>query len=123
MGDMENIGNMKLYKDSNERINAFLQDYTDNFIGLDWRIKMNSKEALSQMIKEGYRMPSVKEYIEEYKSKKKSTINTEDEKDPILIEKTKKLDELANRINSLSENITKEIMEEIMKEVKGIVFN
>lgn len=123
MGDMENIGNMKLYKDSNERINAFLQDYTDNFIGLDWRIKMNSKEALSQMIKEGYRMPSVKEYIEEYKSKKKSTINTEDEKDPILIEKTKKLDELANRINSLGENITKEDMEEIMKEVKGIVFN
>ena len=115
--------NNKFVENSKERIQRCLQDYSNDFMALEMIFNGSGIEGVRKLIKDGYRISTVENYLDKYRSEGRKTISVEDEKDPIFIEKAKILDDLANRINSLGENINKQIIDETIEVVKKVIYN
>ena len=117
--------NNKFVENSKERIQRCLQDYSNDFMALEMVFNGGGIEGVQKLIKDGYRIPTVENYLEKYRSEGRNTISisVEDEKDSVFIEKAKVLNELASRINSLGENINKQTIDETIEAVKKIIYN
>lgn len=115
--------NKKFIKNLKEKIELCLGDYSNDFVTLDLIFKGSGIEGVCEYIENGYKIPTVEDYLQQYRLEGRETISVEDEKDSMFIEKAKRLNELANRINSLGKDINKQIIKETIEEARKIIYN
>jgi len=106
-----------------EKVYKCLQDYGNDFLALDIYLQGSKIEGVKELFKNGHKILTVEEYLEKYKKEGRETISIEDQNSSFFIEKVKLLDELANKINSLGENIDEQELNEIITKVKEIIYN
>ena len=108
-------------KNSMEKIRDCLQDYSNDFMAINLIYMGSGINGVRNLIKNGYKVQTVEEYLEKYREDKRVTIGIEDQKNPIFIEKTKELNKLAEKINSLGEKINDQVVSETIEKVKTII--
>jgi predicted ATP-grasp superfamily ATP-dependent carboligase len=109
-------------KNSVEKIKDCLQDYSNDFTALKMTLLNSGIKKVREVIKSGYKVATVEEYLEKYRKANRETIGLEEQKNPIFIEKAKILNKLANKINSFGEKIDGQTILETVEQVKKIVF-
>ena len=114
--------NKKFWKGAIEEIKGCLQDYANDFMALNMLLTGVSIESVRDQIRSGYKILTVEEYLEKIKKERREVISLKNQKDPLFIEKAKALNKLANQINSLGESINEQILLEIIKDVKKIIY-
>lgn len=112
----------KLIRNSAEQIRDCLQDYYNNISELYCLLLYGQGiERVQELFRNGHKVKTVEEYLKRQRRDKRETITPEEEKDPVFIDKAKRLNELTNKINSLGEKIDEHTLEEIAKEAKKLV--
>jgi hypothetical protein len=101
-------------------IRSCLQDYSNNFIALSLVLQGSGIKDVQKLIKGGYRVLTVEDYLKKYKLDGGKTISIEYQKDPLFIEKARELNELANKTNSLGEKISETYIKETIEKVTKI---
>lgn len=105
------------------RIKTFLQDYANNFVILRNFFKKGGMEMVRKTLRDdfNYKIPTVSEHLKQCEIEGRESINRGDEGNIIFIEKSQRLDELANEINSLKDSIDEEKFFKIFNEVNDII--
>lgn len=108
-------------------INFCLVDYMNYFSGIEIFLKQPSGlEKVRKLIVEGYKIPTVEEYINQYEAEKGVFLNKYQKTDPFFVKKFESLNILVKKVNSLGENtgdnIDKEELENIIKQAKEIIY-
>lgn len=117
------IENKKFIESSEKKIKSFLQDYANDFIALNRLLMVKEGiKTVRKVIKDGYKILTLEEYFIKLKEEKRETLSEEDKKDPIFIEKAKLLNELANKVNLLGEEIEEDVLKEITQKVNNIIY-
>ncbi len=115
--------NNKFIENSSERILRCLQDYSNDFMAIEIIFRSSGIDGVRKLIKDGYRISTVENYLQKYRTEGRKTISLEDQKDSIFIEKAQILNNLANKINSLGENVDERTISETIEVVKRIIYN
>ncbi|MCX6754287.1 MAG: hypothetical protein NTU81_00455 [Candidatus Nomurabacteria bacterium] len=115
---MENI---KFNQNSKEKINYFLQDYSNDFWVMKIALMGGTIDSVRKLFKDGHTVPTVEKYIEKCRSEGKTTLNVEDQNDPIFIEKSIKLNEIVEKNNLLGENIKEQDVIEKVEAAMAVI--
>ena len=110
----------KFPKNSTEHINASLRGYAEYFSNLYLRLKWNGIGDIRSIFKDGGKLETAEEYFKKF-NKTGETFSKEQLENPGFILRVKKLDELAERLNSLGENITEEEIKDAKDKAKEFV--
>lgn len=111
----------KFTRNAKEEIRDCLQDYANNLTELKILLDGCGIERVRELFRNGHKVETVEEYLERYRREKRKTITTEEEKDSAFIGKAQKLNELANKINSLGQKIDEQTLRKIAEEAKNLV--
>lgn len=114
--------NPESINNSNNRIKICLQDYSNDFMALDITLSAKGIDGVRRLIKDGYKVSTVEEYLQKYKDEGRETVSIEDQVNPLFIKKSQKLNKLVNRVNLLGEKITKIDILDIIIKVKKIIY-
>jgi predicted ATP-grasp superfamily ATP-dependent carboligase len=114
--------NPEFEKNSIEKIKDCLQDYSNDFNALKITLMNSGIKRVREIIKSGYKVATVEEYLQKYKKAHRETLSIDEQKNLIFIEKAQALNKLARKINSLGEKIDEQVILETIEEVKKIVF-
>ena len=119
------IGSIKTLENTPAKaIQICLQDYSNEFLGIESILKTAGIETVQKILKGGHKVPSIEEYLKKYRDQDRDEIISEkDQKHPSFIEKAKILDELANQINASGGEIDAEKIKEIIEKVKEVIYN
>lgn len=112
-----------LTQNTAEKIRDRFQDYFNEFNAIKMTLMGSKIAGVRKIIKDGYRVMTVEEYLEKYREEGRNTLNAKERKNPLFIKKAKVLSELANQINSLGENIDEPAIRKTMAKVKEIIYS
>ncbi|MCX6756042.1 MAG: hypothetical protein NTX85_01755 [Candidatus Nomurabacteria bacterium] len=121
---MKNLENLYSKLDnSKNRIDGVLQDYANDFFALHIQL-MSGIKNVRDLFKNGYKIKTVQEYLFQHRNEIHSikNITPEDEQDPVFVEKSEKLNNLANTLNILGEHINEVEIKKTLEEVKKIIY-
>ena len=110
---MKNLDGLKPF----DRAKDCLEDYAIDFLSLFQTVKSPTGiEGVRKIFSDGFAMKTMEEYLKE----NPTMLTTEEQKDAVFIEKSTKLNALADEINTNIESLTKEKLEEIIESARKI---
>ncbi len=100
-----------------KRIKDCFKDYSNEFIAINLTLSSSGIEGVRELLRNGYKIPTVEEYLEKSRKEKKETVSAQDERNPMFTERVKIFNDLANEINTLGKNIDEETIKEIIQKI------
>ncbi len=101
-----------------DSVKIYLQDYTNEIMAFYQLFQKNGIEAVRDQFKNGFRLKSFEDYLAIHEFEL-----TEDQKNnEIFLIKSKQLDSIITRLNTLSESVTTEQFEVSVGKVEAIIY-
>lgn len=116
------MSNFEFVGDPIDKIKVCLQDYSNDFMELGIMLSAQGIDGVRALLKRGHKVRTVKEYLKNYEDEGRETLSEENKINPLFLKKVAKLNKLARRVNSLSEEITELQVLEIIVKVKKIIY-